>query len=76
MTVARVDTEKLLTTADAAEELDIPVETVQQYCRFYHLDRTPAIRCHQFGRSYMIERRDLDAFKANRPKRGRPPKQE
>lgn len=74
--MARLDTDKLATTAEAAALLDMPVETVQQYCRFFHLGRTPAIPCHRLGRSYLIEKRALDEFKRNPPKRGRPPREE
>lgn len=71
--MATVNTDRMMTPAEAADELEIPVATVQQYCRFYHLGRTPAIECVRFNRSYMIDPKVVREFKKNPPRRGRPP---
>lgn len=70
--MAKVDTDKMLTPAEAAAEYGIKPDTIRQYCLFYHQGKTPAIENVKFGWSYMISPKAMDDFLKTRRPQGRP----
>ena len=58
----------LLTTAQAADRLNISESLVRRYCRDGRL------KAQRIGRDWLIEESDLDQFQQKPRKAGRPPK--
>lgn len=59
--------EEFLSVQQAAKELDIAVTTMRQHCQHGHLGR-------KHGRDWLITRQELEAFRQERRKPGRPTK--
>lgn len=72
--MAIVNTDKWLTTAEAAEILGVDSQSVRRYCNNFEVGRTPAIKATQVGRSWVIHPKDLEEYQKNRKSVGRPPK--
>lgn len=58
----------VMSTQEAAERSGLHVETIRDYIR------RGLLKARRFGRTYVIEERDLKKLLANPPKPGRPPR--
>lgn len=66
--MATVDTDKLLTSTEAAEILGLSKDSVKKYCQ------TGALEAIKLGRSWFIEKKEVMRYKReNLGNSGRPP---
>jgi excisionase family DNA binding protein len=65
-----VDEESILSTQQAADELGVTAHYVRVLCQEGRL------ACFKLSREWLVKRSSLEAFKATRRSRGRPPKQD
>ena len=59
---------ELLTTAEAAAELELGKDTVRGYCQ----GEEPRLRAEKFGRDWLIPRSEVERYKRERRDVGRP----
>lgn len=65
----QIDTTNMLTTADFAKLVNSKADIIQKYCQRKVIDGVV-----KAGHSWLIPREQVEKFKRNRRKRGRPPK--
>ena len=69
MVMATIETNNLLSTAEAAILLGERVDTLQKYCQ-----RNVIVGAIKLGSSWLIPKESIDEFKQKRRGRGRPKK--
>lgn len=70
--MATIETTEYLSTAEAADRLDLDTDTVRRYCKNAEEGKTPALKGMQVGRAWLIHRNEIARYEKERRDPGRP----
>lgn len=71
--MATINTDEFYTTDEAAKKIGrITLESLRRYCLNFWEGKTPAIENTRMGRVYLIPKKEVDRFKKERQRPGRP----
>ncbi len=72
MKVATIETGDYVNCAKAAKDLKLSPDSVRRYCNNALEGKTPSLNGIQIGREWLIHRSEIQRYKRERTRRGRP----